>query len=669
MNMNLPEAGVTPVSEKEAMPGSADTGDDGLFSTKLARFKIWRDNFITSLEAYQSWAEQHESSDEDEKVRIDQLIDELKADKVKVAFVGEFSRGKTELLNALFFSGNKGRLLPSSAGRTTMCPTELRYDKSDDPCLRLLPIETRKTDSTIAELRKSPAQWTTIHLLKRDSEDELQEAFSEVTKIKRVHIREAEALGLYDPENEEANVGIDITDNMLSVPVWRHAIINLPHPLLEHGLVILDTPGLNALGAEPELTVSMLPESHAIVFLLAADTGVTASDKEVWSSHVVSAKQDKMLERMVVLNKIDAMWDPLRTDNEIQESINKQIGTTAQILDEDRKNVFPVSAKEALSGLISGDSMKVEKSGIAALEKRLADEILPAKYEIIRRKVVYEVSGRIERSQSLLRTRKNELLNNLKQLREVSGKNTGEVQKLISNMREEKKKYDIEIRGFELTKKVLTEQATLLFKELSLDTIDKMIVETRRNMSQSWTTYGLQSSIKLFFDSAMIPMENVRGQAIIIKKALDEIFIKLNKDYGLQKIEVPALSLISSIMELKKLEGKSEVFRKSTSLIITEQSNVINKFFITLVAEARKIYSECNQQAQAWFKGLAKQVKHQISTHKEMIDRGIETIRIIHGDMNSVSQHVSKLEEEISNVNNQLNAINSLLEKIQKPIE
>ena len=62
------------------------------------------------------------------------------------------------------------------------------------------------------------------------------------------------------------------------MPAWRHALINYPHPLLRQGLVVLDTPGLNAIGAEPELTLSLLPTAHATVFILGADTGVTKSD-------------------------------------------------------------------------------------------------------------------------------------------------------------------------------------------------------------------------------------------------------------------------------------------------------------------------------------------------------------------------------------------------------
>ena len=75
---------------------------------------------------------------------------------------------------------------------------------------------------------------------------------------------------------------------MVEVPRWRHAMINFPHPLLKQGLVILDTPGLNAIGTEPELTLSLLPSAHAVLFLLAADTGVTKSDIEIWRQYIAT---------------------------------------------------------------------------------------------------------------------------------------------------------------------------------------------------------------------------------------------------------------------------------------------------------------------------------------------------------------------------------------------
>ena len=98
---------------------------------------------------------------------------------------------------------------------------------------------------------------------------------------------EARALGFWSDDAPEDNPVPD-ADGRVEIPRWRHALINMPHPLLEQGLVILDTPGLNAIGAEPELTVSLIPQAHAVVFILGADTGVTRSDLAIWREHLIT---------------------------------------------------------------------------------------------------------------------------------------------------------------------------------------------------------------------------------------------------------------------------------------------------------------------------------------------------------------------------------------------
>ena len=203
-----------------------------------------------------------------------------------VAFVAEFSRGKSELINAIFFAGYKRRIMPASAGRTTMCPTELGYDADVPPCLRLLPIETRLQPQPLMEWRDGPEKWTRVDLDVNDPA-QLAKAFEKVAEVRHVSKDEAKALGFWHDDSPEDNPMVD-ADGKVEVPRWRHALINIAHPLLKQGLVILDTPGLNAIGAEPELTVNLIPQAHAVVFILAADTGVTKSDLAIWREHLIT---------------------------------------------------------------------------------------------------------------------------------------------------------------------------------------------------------------------------------------------------------------------------------------------------------------------------------------------------------------------------------------------
>ena len=114
---------------------------------------------------------------------------------------------------------------------------------------------------------------------------------------------------------------------------------------------MLDTPGLNAIGAEPELTLSLLPSAHATVFILGADTGVTKSDLAIWRDHLGAQAPT----RFVVLNKIDSLVDPLATLEQVEAQIAQQQRETARTLGVGLQRVFPLSARQALAARVEGD--------------------------------------------------------------------------------------------------------------------------------------------------------------------------------------------------------------------------------------------------------------------------------------------------------------------------
>ncbi|MDZ4098892.1 MAG: dynamin family protein, partial [Methylophilaceae bacterium] len=296
---------------------------------QFAAYAEWRKALVDTICDYRSWLNEQELNDGQIDQRIQQLLERLREDKLNVAFVAEFSRGKSELINAIFFADYGQRLLPSSAGRTTMCPTELLYDPSKPTSLQLLPIETRTSDATTSEYKRYPEEWKVFEF-NIDSSDSMVEAFKQVSMTKKVTVEEAERYGLYDPTNSDDAMTLN-KDGTIDVPAWRYAMINFPHPLLEQGLVILDTPGLNAIGTEPELTLNMLPNAHAVLFILAADTGVTKSEIDVWRQYI-SGTRWKQKGRLAVLNKIDGLWDELKIEADIQKELVKQVKTSADLL-------------------------------------------------------------------------------------------------------------------------------------------------------------------------------------------------------------------------------------------------------------------------------------------------------------------------------------------------
>jgi hypothetical protein len=381
------------------------------FKEQLHEYSQWREQLMRSIEMYREWRRRYGMTDLHSTDTILNILSGLENDRITLAFAAEFSRGKTELINSLFFAETGVRLLPSSPGRTTMCPTEIFYDKTGGSYIRVLNIETRLEDDSLIEYKQRPECWKQI-TLDCESPTQMQEAFKQLIATKVVSREVADKLGLWN-EHEAAEQGM-ANATTVEIPYWRHALISFPHPLLMEGLCILDTPGLNALGTEPELTLSMLPSAQAIVFVLAADTGVTKSDLEMWRTHICSARNSKQ-GLAVVMNKIDAMWEDLAGENGYEASIKKQVATSATVLKLDPNLIFPVSAKQALLAKINNNPELLEKSRLASLENYLSDDILKQRRRILMETVIRDIGFLVNESFNLTESK---LANASRQLEE-----------------------------------------------------------------------------------------------------------------------------------------------------------------------------------------------------------------------------------------------------------
>ena len=90
---------------------------------QIQEYGAWRAAIADALDAYRAALQAAELADAATLGRMKQAQERLRGDRLSVAFVAEFSRGKSELINAIFFADYGQRILPSAAGRTTMCPT------------------------------------------------------------------------------------------------------------------------------------------------------------------------------------------------------------------------------------------------------------------------------------------------------------------------------------------------------------------------------------------------------------------------------------------------------------------------------------------------------------------------------------------------------------------
>ena len=627
----------------------------------LRVYSEWREQLVHALERYKLWLDQYGLNEDSINESILTMEDSLRSDRLVVAFAAEFSRGKTELINALFFSDTGVRLLPSSPGRTTMCPTEIFYDHEGGSYIRLLSIESRLSDMTLSEYKRHPMSWLQIDL-DCNSPVQMQEAFQELAATKKVPHAEALKLGLY---NEDLRPGQAGPPELVEIPCWRHALISFPHYLLKEGLAILDTPGLNALGSEPELTLHMLPSAQAVVFVLAADTGVTKSDLDMWRNHVRGSRHTHQGGLAVVMNKIDSMWGDLQGEEAIEKSIRAQIKESAKILEIDEKAIFPVSAKQALLAKVKGDQTLLDKSRLKTIEEYLADHVVKQRQTLLREAVSNHVGHLIQESDNALSAELTDANRQLDEMRKLDVNNTDMTRSLMEETREQQSRYLASVDSFQASRRVFVVQVKLLIEALGPDSIDPIVRRNRKQMASSLTTLGMKNAMRNVLEELRMTLEKVSAIAEETRRLVKAIYGRFQDEHGFKDLHPIMLSFRKYEVELNRIFDEGEEFRNSTSSTLMEQSLVVQKLYTTIIANARELFGQAHQESKTWAASALGPLVHQIKDRKRFIESRLEVLRKVNESSESLDTEIEAMEKKLQPLQLQYDELISIRKALQ----
>ncbi|CAM3487865.1 dynamin family protein [Parendozoicomonas haliclonae] len=628
----------------------------------IAAHLAWKKSLLIQVNRYQAWLEHNQLFSTDIASQLSSCRKTLSSNNVTLAFVGEFSRGKTELINALLFSGLGNRLLPSRAGRTTMCPTEIFFNPSRPQSLRLLPVETRLCDKSIQQLQNDRTVW---HEVKLESGDavEISQVLDSIAHTKQVSRSDAIKLG-FNPEH------LDLcpdNPNKVSIPAWRHAMINIQHPLLQQGLRILDTPGFNALGSEPELTMSMLPSADVIVYLLSADTGVTASDKQVWDDYIRQIHGQRPSNLFAVLNKVDSLYDDLIPNEQITAMIEDIRQTTARQLDIPVNDVLPMSARKALQGRVQDSPEVLEQSGIMALEQLLAQELVGRQQALISQHIVKPLHAQLENSRLALQKRLKEMTAQQWRMSSSHKNNLYMISELTTRTRELHTQHHHRLLSIKSSQRLIKRQGEALSSACRPQVFRNRLMKVESQMNASLTTAGMNHAIIKFFHLIHDDIYTLGTEARLANRLISSIYERhrsLSKD---NPLEPKPFTTHEYINELDTIRRRANSFRKRFSTVMSSQSNVARRFLNTIAMEVAMLNDRMARDAREWADNALRPLTQNAFEQKQYIEQQLIQIRALTLNDSSREHLMGKLDGFIQETELQLAQVDNLIKEVRRP--
>lgn len=631
------------------------------FTRQVLAFNQWKKDIIREAVRFRNWLNEHHLMTDDLKDQIEEALQQLLSDQITVAFAGEFSRGKTELINALFFSHYGRRVLPSTIGRTTMCPTELFYDRrADKSYIRLLPVETRGTNGSVDSFKRMPDKWKHIDL-DPDDPDAMSKAFAEVAATKIVSAETAARFG-FEPDALEP-----AADGRYSIPAWRHALISFRHPLLQEGLNIVDTPGLNALGYEPELTLSLLPEAQAIIFMLSADTGVTATDLDIWKEHISHLGGRLHRGLFVVINKIDLTWGDIEGEAATALAVEKIRKLTAKQLSVEEDKVIALSAKYGLKAKMGQDAKLLARSRLDKLEDLIAGGIIAEKERLLQATLVRTLYGTIADARDAI-------VGRLKSMREQRAALAGNVSDSQTELIALTRKTKQEQQFFQRAQIVLKSGRALVENRLpqlvncvSAERLRTHYAATKDQLEKSWTASGVNQAIDDFFAALEQDLQQLDAEAGAMAQEIRKFYTDCRAEGLIGDMKAPEFSAKEHVEALEQLHSQSGRYQLRLSKLASGQGREGVRFFNALAEKARDIYVAAGRSAQHWCKDALNPVIQKAVARRNMLGEQMQQLQHLQQAGQTGKQQAAELEGIIASLQGQLQMLEHSLEVLKRP--
>jgi hypothetical protein len=642
---------------------------------RLADLQSWRYSLSSLIGQIREILGLHEFLTHNSDAALREMLEKVARQRITVAFVAEIARGKSELINGLFFADLGRRLLPSGPGKGTRCVTELRFDRDVKTGIKLLPVETRESPRSLEQLVADDSQWRSI-LFDSDNADSTARALAALSETKRISLSDAVAWGLHR-EGVAVHAG-ESDSTLVDVPRWRYAIINYPHPLLDAGMVIIDTPGLAAFTSEPEFARQRAPGADALILVLDITQGATKSDLAIWRDHLGNARSFRDRERaqstqmrLVVLNKIDDLYvdsdDPADAGKQQLREMDKRTRETADLLRIDPIHVIAVSARLGLAGKLANDDDKSIRSRLYQLERALATGLPADRNEAITADALALLSGVIESAQSMLDSQRFETLDGLRNLSKLREKNARLADAVSSRMTDRHDRLDAALRELKSIKSVHNKLSDDLAAIVDLTAARKDAGRARATILASLLPGKTVDIVQQYFSVTREKLGALETKIEEIRNLYRSIGERMRHDFELHLLDVHPFATQRFHTELEKAQAKAEgEFTKTGNLLVRRGPALAEQFDEIISSRVVHIFEIASRETNSWMRGLFLAVEKPLEAIREqMLERHASIEKLKAAELELAGQ-IAELQGRIDGIKRKHASLAEARERLER---
>ena len=348
----------------------------------------------------------------------------------------------------------------------------------------------------------------------------------------------------------------------------------------------------------------------------------------------------------MVLNKIDALADPLASVHEVKAQIAGQRRDTARTLGIAEQRVFPLSARQALAARVEKDAVALAASRLPELEAALGAQLLPQRRQVLEQVVadgVQQIENHVIRH---LGDARRQLAEQTLELRGLRGKSGGKVRLMLNRV-------DAETAEFEESTTLLLAMRAVhgrmlkdLLAELSADRLRDEVAAMQKEMTGSILRLGARKSFVALCGRLHGLLAGAQRRQGEIRDMLGASFMRLNGEFGFSLSVGKASDFDRFSSELQLIESNYTQYLGLGQALKLAQPAFMEQFRRMLVSKLRVVFENASSELELCNKAISAQVDSQLRDRRKAFKRRRDTLEKIQLAAGELETRIGELEAQ-----------------------
>jgi len=379
---------------------------------------------------------------------------------------------------------------------------------------------------------------------------------------------------------------------------------------------------------------------------------VTKSDLAIWREHLIT-EGDGTDTRLVVLNKIDTLWDALSTPAQVQAQIDRQIVTSADILGLPTSQVIPVSAQKGLVAKVTGDQALLRASQLPMLEQALAQGVMGQRQKILRTAVIGGIGELRTEAERAMHIRRRDLAEQMIELRGLRGKNASVISHMRSRIEQERSEFATSGIKIHAVRSVHLKLLHKVFDLLSTPTLRAELAELTQALKQPGIKLGVKKAYAQAFSRLRDGLQKAQILSDDIQSMLIASFNQLNAEFSFSLQPPKEAEFARYQRDLEMIQNGHLKYLGLGNMLKLSQPEFAERLVRALATRLRVVYESALSEVELWNKSASSQLDAQLRERRRNFARRIEAIE-------RIQQAASGLDERIAEISEQENVLNEL---------